>query len=166
MKRVLLTGISGVGKSTVVETLAALGHKAIDADSSEWSEWVTVDSPSDQYGTPVEPERDWVWREDRIQTLLSTEDADLLFLSGCAANMVKFLAQFDHTILLSAPADVIVKRLATRTNNDYGKHPEEVARILSQKETIEPLLRSAAGQEIDTGAPLDEVVETVLRLVE
>jgi hypothetical protein len=28
-----------------------------------------------------------VWRKDRIQELLSTEDADVLFLSGCAQNI-------------------------------------------------------------------------------
>ena len=50
--------------------------------------------------SPVEPGRDWVWREDRIQTLLSTDDADVLFISGCAANMAKFYSQFDHIVLL------------------------------------------------------------------
>ncbi len=32
MKRVLLTGMSGVGKSTVSERLSALGHKVVEAD--------------------------------------------------------------------------------------------------------------------------------------
>jgi hypothetical protein len=106
-----------------------------------------------------------MWREDRIQALLSTEDADVLFLSGCASNMGKFLPQFDHVVLLSAPADVIVERLGARTNNSYGKHPDEVARVLGLLETVEPLLRRAAGHEIDTSAPLDDVVTSVLRLV-
>jgi hypothetical protein len=81
-------------------------------------------------------------------------------------NMGKFRVQFDHIVLLSAPAAVIVERLATRTNNPYGKHPDEVARVLGLVQTIEPLLRKAAGHEIDTSAPLDEVVATVLRLVQ
>ena len=40
MKRVLLTGMSGIGKSTVIAALAARGYKAIDADADEWSHWV------------------------------------------------------------------------------------------------------------------------------
>ena len=96
--------------------------------------------------------------------LLSTEDADLLFVSGCAANMGKFLSQFDHIVLLSAPAEVIVERLATRTTNTYGKRPEEVARTLELMECIEPRLRRIAGHEIDTSAPLDEVIATILRI--
>jgi shikimate kinase len=90
----------------------------------------------------------------------------VLFLSGCAENMRKFLTQFDHVVLLSAPADVIVNRLRTRTNNPYGKHPDEIARVLGLVEKLEPLLRRAAGQEIDTSACLEDVVATLLQLVQ
>jgi dephospho-CoA kinase len=164
MKRVLLTGISGTGKSTLTGALAARGYKAVDADTDQWSHWVAVSGPGIA-GTPVRPDEDWVWREDRIAALLAREDAAVLFVSGCAANMRPFLPQFDHIVLLSAPADVIAERLATRTTNDYGKQPDEVARVLDQIQTVEPLLRRAAGHEIDTSAPLDQVVATVLRLV-
>ena len=165
MKRVLLMGISGTGKSTLAHEFAARGYKAIDADTDEWCEWVAVTDLPVAAGTPVEADRDWVWREDRIEDLLATEDADILFVSGTAANMRRFLPQLEHRILLSAPADVIVERLGTRTNNPYGKHPDEVARVLELKESVEPLLRSVATYEIDTSVPLDEIVAIVLRLV-
>ena len=166
MQRILLTGMSGTGKSTLVGALAARGYKAVDADCDELSEWVEVGDDADTPGTPVEAERDWVWRADRIQALLSTEDAEALFLSGCASNMGQFLSQFDQIVLLSAPADLIIERLSTRTSNSYGKHPDEVARVLSLKETVEPLLRRAAGHEIDTSAQIDDVVVRLLRLAQ
>lgn len=166
MKRILLTGVSATGKSTVVEALAARGYKAVDFDTPEYSEWVEwVDDPT-LPGTPVEPDRDWMWQEDRIQELLSAEDADVLFVSGSAANMGKFLPQFDHIVLLSAPAEVIAARLASRTNNLYGKHPDEAARVLDLIETVEPLLRRASGHEIDTRIPLNEVVAAVLKIAD
>jgi shikimate kinase len=158
--------MSGTGKSTVISELAARGYKAVDADCDELSEWVEVADDSRAVGSPVEKDRDWVWREDRIQDLLSTEDTAVLFLSGCAANMGKFLYQFDHIVLLSAPAEVIVARLGTRTNNSYGKHPDEIARVLSLVEQVEPLLRRIAGREINTDAPLDEVVATLLSVAQ
>lgn len=96
----------------------------------------------------------------------ASADADILFLAGCAANMRAFLPQFDLVILLSAPADVIVERLATRTTNHYGKRPDEVARVLGLMQTVEPLLRHAANHEINTSAPLDAVVATILRLTQ
>ena len=148
MKRILLTGMSGTGKSTVISELAARGYKAVDLDQPAWSE----------YG----PDGDWRWREDRVQDLLSLEDGELLFVSGCAENQGKFYPLLDEVILLSAPADVLIERLTTRTTNQYGKHPDELAETLGYLETVEPLLRRSAGHEIDTRAPLDEVVATVL----
>lgn len=166
MKRILLTGMSGTGKSTVIHELASRGYKAVDADTSEYSQWVEVVDDSDTPGTPVEPGRDWVWREDRIQLVLSAEDAEVLFLSGCASNMGKFLPQFDHVVLLSAPAGVLTERLRGRTGNSYGKQPGEIARVLQLMETVEPLLREAARYEIDTRASLEDVVSTLVRIAE
>ena len=158
--------MSGTGKSTVIGELAARGYKAIDADCDEFSTWVEVLDNSEVAGSPVEANKDWVWREDRIQALLSTENTDVLFLSGCASNMGKFLSQFDHIVLLTATGDVLVERLASRTNNSYGKQPDEVTRVLGLIETVEPLLRRVAGHEIDTSAPVEDVVATLLRAAE
>ena len=162
VKRVLITGMSGTGKSTVIAALAARGYKAVDTDDGGLSEVVAV--PDDEQ-TGLDPGQDWVWREDRIHALLATDDAGVLFLAGCAPNQGMFYPQFDHIILLSAPAPVIAERLTTRTNNPYGSRPEDVARTLDLLESVEPLLRRGAGHEIDTSVPLDQVVTRVLRLV-
>jgi shikimate kinase len=162
MKRVLLTGMSGVGKSAVLEELAARGYRAIDTDYGGLSEVVRV-PPEEPTG--LGPGYDWVWREDRIQDLLAMIDTDVLFLGGCAPNQVKFYPQFEHIILLTAPVAVIIERLATRTTNPYSKRPEEVARVLDLVQTIEPLLRSGCQHVVDTSAPLHQVVAQVLRIV-
>ena len=88
-----------------------------------------------------------------------------VFVSGCRTNQGAFYARFDHVILLTAPVQLLVERLATRTNNPYGKHPDELARVLALKETVEPMLRRVATVEIDTSIPLDEVVEKILAVV-
>jgi dephospho-CoA kinase len=151
MRRVLLTGISGVGKSTVVAELAARGYKTVDTD----------------YGwCHTAPDGEWLWREDLIEGLLSTEDADVLFIAGAASNQVKFYRRFHHVVLLSAPADVIVERLEARTNNAFGKAAEELTRVLNHLHTVEPMLRNAATYEIVTARHLDEVVEEIVQLVE
>lgn len=151
MKRVLLTGMSGTGKSSVVGELVARGYKAVDTDDG-WCE--------------PQPDGRQMWREDAIQALLATEDADVLFVAGCEENQGKFRAQFDHVILLSAPLETLLERLAARTNNPYGKSAEQLRRFLEDVETVEPLLRRVAGHEIRTTVPLNEVVTTVLRLVD
>jgi len=64
-----------------------------------------------------------MWREDAIQELLTTDDADVLFVAGCEENQVRFHTQFDYIVLLSAPTETLMERLATRTSNPYGKGP-------------------------------------------
>jgi broad-specificity NMP kinase len=161
MMRVLLTGMSGTGKSALSQRLRELGYTAVDLDSDEWSHWVDFDGDP----TGARAGKDWVWREDAVQDLLENEVTDLMFVSGCTANMGRFLPQFDHVVLLSAPLAVLLKRLASRRGNPYGKHPEEAAAILRNIAEVEPLLRNVAGHEIDTTVPLQEVVKRVLDAV-
>jgi dephospho-CoA kinase len=149
VKRVLLTGMSGTGKSSVIAELAALGYKAVDADDG-WCE-------------PL-PDGRQRWREDAIAALLDTEDADVVFVAGCEENQVRFHARFDLIILLSAPVQVMAERLAARTGNPYGKAPGDMDRILADVAAVEPLLRKAADHEIRTTLPLADVVARVLHL--
>lgn len=148
MKRVLLTGMSGTGKSSIIQELAARGYKAIDTDNG-WCE-------------PL-PNGLQRWREDAIGQLLATEDADLLFVAGCEENQARFHPCFDQIILLSAPAEVLAERLAARSNNAFGKSPGELKRVLDDLRLVEPLLRQAADHEIRTTKPLGDVVTEVLR---
>jgi hypothetical protein len=84
MKRILITGMSGTGKSAVIQELASRGYPAYDLDTPEWSEWIDA-APSDGL-TPVQG-KDWVWRENRVRELLSGSEEGTLFISGCAENM-------------------------------------------------------------------------------
>jgi dephospho-CoA kinase len=150
VKRVLLTGMSGTGKSSVVRALAARGYKAIDTD--------------DGWTRPL-PDGRQMWREDAIAELLATEDADVLFVAGCEENQVQFHPRFDHIVLLIAPPETLLQRLAGRTGNPYGKAPEERQRVLDDQQAVEPRLRRVADHEVQTTMPLDDVVTTILRLV-
>ena len=94
--------------------------------------------------------------------MFSAEDADVLFMSGTSRSQVKFYPQFDHIVLLSAPAHVLVERLTTRTNNPYGKKADELAQTLRFLHTVEPLLRGSATLEVDTSTPLEHVITAIL----
>jgi dephospho-CoA kinase len=159
VNRVFITGMSGTGKSTVIEELAARGLRAVDLDDPYWSELVSV--PSDE-PTGLEPGLDWVWREERVAALLAGNDGDFLFASGCSPNQGQFYDRFDRIVLLTAPASLIAERLSTRTNNAYGKRPDELERALALIPIIEPLLRQRASHVIDTSASLDFVIAAIL----
>jgi AAA domain len=153
---VLVTGMSGTGKSSALAELARRGHSVVDTDYGGWTEDVL--SP-DAQGT----ER--LWREDRIDALLAEHDGGAtLFVSGCVANQGKFYPRFDAVGLLSAPVDVILDRVVGRDTNDYGKSDHERELIVQDLRTVEPLLRAGATAEIDTRAPLGEVVDELERI--
>lgn len=160
MRRVLLTGMSGTGKSTLIGLLAALGHKSVDTDDGDWCVPPDGVQPA---GPTVQP--DWIWHAKRMEELLDSEDADVLFVAGCVENQGAFYDRFDEIVLLTAPQDLIAERLTNRTTNPYGRDPGELARVLDDRRTVEPLLRDRATLVIDTSAPLQEVFDTVLRLV-
>jgi dephospho-CoA kinase len=146
--RILVTGMSGTGKSSALEALAARGHRTVDTDTDEWSEWVTLGDGS----------RDWVWREGAIARLLDGHRDGALYVAGCKSNQGRFYGRFDHVALLSAPLDVILARVDARNDNPYGKSPDERDLIATYVETVEPRLRATATIEIDASRPLAEVV--------
>lgn len=123
----------------------------------------TVDTDYGDYHEMVDGER--LWRSDRIDALLAgdpDEHRELLFVQGTTRNQTRFYPRFDHIVLLSAPAAVLVERLTTRTNNQYGKDPAEITETLEYIETVEPLLRTAATLEVVTTVPIARVADTVL----
>ena len=150
MRRILVTGMSGAGKSSALAELAKRGFRVVETDETPWSEW-------------SEAEGGYVWREDLVAELLSRDDGTTLFVAGTVSNQGRFYPRFDAIVLLSAPVDVLLRRLETRMTNDYGKAANERALIVDDVAAFEPLLRASCTHEIDTTQPIDDVV---VRLVE
>jgi shikimate kinase len=161
--RILLTGMSAAGKSTLVTALGALGYRAVDLDDPVWSEYRSL--TDDERPAGVEPGRDWVWREDRVAALLSTPGDGVLFVAGCAPNQGRFRRYLDHVVLVTAPVDVTIERLATRSDNPFGKDLHEREKVLRDKATFEPLLRESADLEVETTEPVEATVQRLLALV-
>lgn len=157
MTRVLVTGMSGTGKSTVLAELRRRGHGVIDTDYGGWSEDITSAD-----GASVEQ----FWREDRMSALVAEHVAGSLFVSGCVSNQGRFYDRFDAVVVLSLPVDVLFERLATRVTNPFGKDPAERERILEDLHRVEPLLRASATTEIDAARRLHDVVDAVEALVQ
>jgi len=143
--------MSGTGKSTVLAELARRGFQAVDTDGPPWTEW------SDEDGG-------YVWREELISELLARDDGPTVYVSGTVSNQGRFYPQFDAVVLLSAPADVLLRRLESRTTNDYGKTAEERALILRQIAEVEPLLRATCTHELDAAQPLEDVVAQLVEI--
>jgi len=145
--RVLITGMSGTGKSTLVRELRRRGHTAYDADD-------------DGYSGPRADGR-WGWRADAVTSLLArTPQDDLLFFAGCSEEQIEM--PFDYRLLLTTPEHEILNRLEARSSNTYGHKPAERAQVLADLAHIEPLLRRSADLELSTTRPVAKVAEHLL----
>ena len=154
MKRIYITGMSGTGKSSVIERLQARGFTAIDTDYDDCCEL-----------SIAEGEPEWILREERLHELFKASSISPLFISGCCSNQTKFYKFFDHVVLFSASLEVILKRVAQRASNPYGKNETERTEIIRNFEHIQPLLKKNADVEIDTATmSIDEITDTLIKL--
>ncbi len=135
MTIMFITGLSGVGKSSVLELLSKRGYNVIDTDY--------------EFTTNYRSE-EMLWNEDKINQLLYENRNKLLILSGCYSNQGKFYQYFDHIVLLTADIDVMLERLNKRTTNFYGKSEKDKVEIIDSYITIFPLLKKRADKIIDT----------------
>jgi len=149
--RILVTGMSGTGKSSALAELARQGFRTVDTDEPGW----TVEDANGGR---------W-WDEERIAELLAAE-GPTLYVSGTVSNQGRFYDRFDAVVLLSAPSDVLLDRISARTTNDYGKSAEERDLILTHLREVEPQLRATCTHEVDATLPLAEVVELLAQVAE
>lgn len=154
---ILVTGMSGAGKSSSLDALGQRGYRVVDTDFGDWIE--EVSRPD---GEGLEPQ----WREARIEALIGEHErsGEPLFIAGTVWNQQVFYPRFDEIVLLSAPLEVLLDRVAYRAANPFGKSAEERGRIVADTTQVEPMLRAAATVEIDTRAPLSDVVDQLVAL--
>ena len=145
MSRLLITGMSGTGKSTVLIELARRGHRVQDTDYGGW----------------VLP--DGTWDEPRMWAFLNS--AESVVVSGTVENQTHFYAAFRHVVLLSAPLPVLLERVQSRRNNPYGRTEEQQNEIRTYVRDVEPLLRAAATVELDAQMPVTALADAIEALI-
>lgn len=159
MSRIFVTGMPGTGKSSALAELARRGLRVVDTDDPGWREYRKHPAPLDEFHVG-----EYLWVEERIAAVLDSDDGRSLFVAGVARNQSKFYDRFDAVVLLSAPAAVILDRLAHRTTNVYGKNSLERGMMLADLAEVEPLLRAECTHELDASRPLDEVVADLIAI--
>lgn len=141
MARILITGMSGAGKTTLLDELAHRGHLTVDTDHDGW------ELPGH------------VWDEPRMSELLAQHED--LVVSGTVENQGEFYTRFDQVILLSAPVETLLERVASRMNNPYGHTEEQRDEIRTFVSEVEPLLRRGASAELDGRRPVGELADAI-----
>ena len=151
---VIVMGVSGSGKTTIGEALAArLGWRYLDADDYHPSANVAKMAA----GTPLQDEDRWPWLQKINLVLREPKDAVL----GCSAlkdsyrqRLTAGLKDF-RIVHLRGSFELLSKRAAER------KHRFMPASLLkSQFETLEP---PRGAIEVDVAQPVEACVQQILR---
>ena len=74
MAKVLVTGISGTGKSSALAELARRGYRTVDTDDRGWRVCRQYLEPADELHRG-----EWLWIEERITGLLDADDGGPAF---------------------------------------------------------------------------------------
>lgn len=157
--RILVTGMSGTGKSAVLAELGRRGYRVVDTDEPGWRQYRAYAESADDVHRG-----EWLWVDERLARLLASGDGRSLFVAGCVRNQSAFYDRFDAIVLLSAPLEVLLDRVARRTTNEYGKSRLERAMIVDDLANIEPALRAGSTHELDASRPLEDVVADLVAI--
>jgi dephospho-CoA kinase len=162
----LITGVAGSGKSTVAKELAKRGYAAYDTEVG-FSHYVNKVS-REKAVYPANPSLKWyeaherVFDEKVLDNLFKKHSGEPLFICSITANQKRYYADFDKLFLLSAPDEVLIRRIGQRTDNHFGKHPLELQRIISRHAKFDADLREQGAIVIDSTQPLNRVVDEIL----
>jgi len=169
--KVYITGVSGVGKSSVAEELQRRGIKAIDMDAMEglcfWENKETRKRAD--YYTGIG--RDWLEAHSymcavsELKEIINRERGDVVVL-GLISNQEEYLHLFDKIILLHCNEETFLHRIRTRSgDNQFAKDPSEQEHILSWYREYEEDMRKKGAIPIDTDRPVDEVAEEIQKVL-
>jgi|SRR5579872_1290245 len=169
MTAVLITGISGAGKSTIAAVLAGRGLVSIDSDSDPWLAR-TVDSAGVPVAEePAVPDLDWLarhswaWDPARLDELIRAAAPATLYVCGGAANEMELAGRFTHMILLELDEPTMLERLDAPTrDNEWGRIGDTREDLRRRRQPYQDRLRAHGAIVIDASQPLDQVVDAIL----
>jgi len=167
-KSVLITAVSGTGKSTVCKALRAMGYDAVDIESVDGLyELVNVKTGEVMPGNleQISEDVDWNCNKLRLQKLVSSQALELTFYCGGMSNTFAVWDVFDLVIMLSISDEVTVKRLTTRQSGEFGSTNINRDWVLSWKHSFEKRLLNAGALSVNgEGAP-QQVARRILSVV-
>lgn len=168
MSAVLITGMSGAGKSTVAQELARRGLASLDADNDPLLAR-SVDSDGNVVEDPSVPDfawlarHSWAWDPARLNVLIRTAAPATLYVCGGAANELELADRFTQMFLLEMDEPTMLARLdAPSRDNEWGRIGDTREHLRRRLPGHQDRLRASGAIPIDARQPLDRVVDAIL----
>lgn len=168
-----ITGISGSGKSSVRHELKRRGYQAFGTDEDDLA-YFYHNQTGERVGNHVTVEErtpEWraqhTWKLTRInaQELAKKATGSPVFLCGVTANDADELWDlFDVVFALFIDEGALKHRIASRTNDDFGKSAHELQILIEWQKTAKEDYRKLGAVLIDATRPLKQVVDEILEI--
>jgi len=165
----LITGLPGSGKSTVYAELKKRGYEAYDGDYDHFAKWY-----NNTTGEPIHEERyherspEFLQEHSRniayqlVKDLAIKAQNTIVFLCADPENEDELVGLFDEVFALRIDENIRQKRLATRTNNTWGKLPHEVAYDLAVKPVALARYDKYDYKIIDSNRPIEDIIDFIV----
>jgi len=171
-ERILITGVSGVGKTSVCKHLEKSGYESTDIENIEGMfEMVRKGTKEvfEDYDN-ANPEHlksaEWICNLENLKSFLASQKSDLAFYSGIASNMDDILPLFNKVIVLQPDPKILNERLKNREGTeDIGNTQEGRDIILGWKDWWEDEMKKKNAILIDANASVEEISKTILEKI-
>jgi broad-specificity NMP kinase len=164
----LVTGLPGTGKSTICAELKARGFTAYDGDYDHLAYWY-----NDATGEPI------LGNHERTIEFLDSHSRDIksetirkivandkpIFVCADPENEDELVPLFDRIFALVLDEEMRQTRLASRTNNQWGKLPHEVAYDLAIKPRSYARYEKFGYIKIDASQTPEDIVTIIATLI-
>lgn len=160
----LITGVAGSGKSTFEKLFKAKGYITIDIDDG-FTQWRHTKTDEILEYTPDEKGwhevAEWVVDTEKLQGFFNAHPEESVLVFGSFARMNNVVGMFAKVFLLEYPSEQAVRQRIANREGGYGKHPDELKRILSYVQPYQEKMKEAGAQPIDCTLPTEQVVEII-----
>lgn len=168
-----VTGIAGSGKTEIWHELKSRGYEAYDTDESGLAKWKHRKTGYIHPKSSVKKEdrtpkflrsHSWIVPYKEVEDLAERAKSKNIFLCGVARNANELRPLFETVFALAIDTKTIKHRLLNRTNNDWGKQPHELRRILFWQRLAKISYRINGYIVIDATKSATEEVDEILNL--
>jgi dephospho-CoA kinase len=158
VRKYLVEGVSGTGKTSVCRELARRGYQAINGDM----ELAYQGDPETGQALATAVHEHHIWDVNRVRALAADHREPVNFFCGGSRNFSRFIDLFDEVFVLDVDLDTLHRRLDQRPH-EWGSKASERELIVRLHRSKEDVPR--AGVVIDATPPLPDVVDEILRQI-